>query len=256
MAEEPSWTGPGMSAQVYQQRRTSFEKGAAAYDRVRPDWPAKTVDWLLGNPEHPSDVLDLGAGTGKGTTTLVELGHRVTAVDPSRDMLTQLRANPALAQVRTVQASAEELALPDDSFDAIVAFQAWHWVEPEVAGPVCARLLRPGGVLGLAWHAIDARVDWVAGLLQSIGRAETPEDRTTMSVPGFADAPFEGFSYEMRLSPLEFADQVATWSHVAIRPDRDQVYEQVRALAESVTDGDGLLDVPHRTSVARLQVAS
>lgn len=256
MSERSVLTGPGISQETYHARRTSFESGADDYDRVRPSWPAQTVRRLLGDPDRPLDVLDLGAGTGKGTATLIELGHRVTAVDPSADMLSRLTAKPQLAQATTLQATAEELDLPEGSFDAIVAFQSWHWVDPQVAGPICARLLRPGGFLGLAWHAIDARVDWVRQLEEMIARPETPQGLTTMSVPGFVDAPFEEFGYVMCLRPNEVADQVCTWSYVAIRPDRDEVHARVRALSASVADDEGWVAVPHRTSVTRLEVAS
>ena len=59
---------------------TSF---APVADSVRA-WPAglsgRGVRWLVG--DGPLDVVDLGAGTGKLTRSLVALGHRVTAIEP------------------------------------------------------------------------------------------------------------------------------------------------------------------------------
>lgn len=60
-----------------------------------------------------SSVLDLGAGAGRLADPLAELGHAVTAVDESADMLAHVR------HARTVRARIEELRLPD-RFDAIV----------------------------------------------------------------------------------------------------------------------------------------
>ncbi len=48
-------------------RRTSFGALAETYDAVRPHWPEETVDWLLGSPDRPVRVIDLGAGTGPGS---------------------------------------------------------------------------------------------------------------------------------------------------------------------------------------------
>ncbi len=63
----------------------SFGSQAAAYERGRPSYPPEAIDWLL--PPGAHDVLDLGAGTGKLTTRLVERGLNVVAVDPLAEML-------------------------------------------------------------------------------------------------------------------------------------------------------------------------
>ena len=128
-------TGQGISQQTYEARRTSFGAGAREYDRVRPGWPRDTLSWLLGEPVRPMDVLDLGAGTGKGTRTLVDAGHRVTAAEPSEGMREVLRDELEAAGVTVVDARAESLPVEDASFDAVVCLQAWHWVDPQVAGP-------------------------------------------------------------------------------------------------------------------------
>src|SRR6187551_576962 len=58
----------------------SFGGVAEAYDRGRPSYPADAVTWLIG--DDPATVLELGAGTGKLTRVLVDLGHDVHATDP------------------------------------------------------------------------------------------------------------------------------------------------------------------------------
>ena len=63
-----------------QQRSLSIGAEAAAYERGRPTYPPEAIDWLL--PPGARDVLDLGAGTGKLTMSLVERGLGVFAVDP------------------------------------------------------------------------------------------------------------------------------------------------------------------------------
>src|SRR5450759_4973323 len=81
------------NAGIFGARRTSFGAYAAAYDAVRPDWPAETVAWMLGSPTAATvyRVVDLGAGTGLGTRAIAAMGHEVLAVEPSvgmRDALT------------------------------------------------------------------------------------------------------------------------------------------------------------------------
>ncbi|CAM4258736.1 Cypemycin methyltransferase [Mycobacterium basiliense] len=65
--------------------------------------------WLKPN----STVLDLGAGAGRIANPLAELGHQVTAVDDSADMLAHVRC------ARTVQARIEDVRLPE-RFDAVL----------------------------------------------------------------------------------------------------------------------------------------
>ena len=123
----------------------------------------------------PARVVDLGAGTGKLTRTLVELGHDVVAVEPLEEMLEQLRAN--VPGVEALTGAAEQIPLPDESADAVVAAQAFHWFDQAVALREIARVLRPGGVLGLIWNARDDTEPWVARLSELTGdNSEWNED--------------------------------------------------------------------------------
>ncbi len=63
---------------------------------------------------------------------------------------------------------AEQIPLPDASVDAVVVGQAWHWVDVPVASREVARVLRPGGTLGLVWNIRDESVPWVAALTHAM----------------------------------------------------------------------------------------
>src|SRR3954468_20172934 len=67
----------------------SFASVADAYDRARPSYPMEAVAWMVGR--RPATVVEVGAGTGKLTDRLVELGHDVLATDPLEVMLRHLR---------------------------------------------------------------------------------------------------------------------------------------------------------------------
>lgn len=133
--------------------------------------------WALG-PVPGLRVLDLGAGTGKLTATLVAVGADVTAVEPDPAMLTELRS--ALPDVRALLGSAEALPLPEASVDAVLAGNAMHWFDMAIVGPEIARVLAPGGILAGLWNVMDDRVDWVAGLARVSGSAAIgPRDTPT-----------------------------------------------------------------------------
>ena len=141
----------------------SFSAGADRYDEHRPSYPAETVRWLLGEAR---DVLDLGAGTGKLTAELAALGARVTAVDPSADMLRVLHER--LPDVATLVGTGERIPLADASVDLVTVAQAWHWVEPTRTSAEVLRVLRPTGTLALIWNSRDESVDWVGALSEAM----------------------------------------------------------------------------------------
>jgi SAM-dependent methyltransferase len=147
---------------------SSFGAAAVAYAEHRPDYAPAAVRWAL-EPALGRRVLDLGAGTGKLTGTLVALGADVISVEPDPAMLTELRR--ALPAVGALPGSAEAIPLPDASVDAVLAGNALHWFDMAVAGPEIARVLAPGGILAGLWNVMDDRVDWVAGLEQVSGSA-------------------------------------------------------------------------------------
>ena len=149
------------------ERGQSFGAVAADYAAWRPGYPAELVAFLVGG-EHghaqPRRVLDLGAGTGQLSESLVGAGHDVVAADTSADMLAQLSLR--LPGVPTLVARAEDLPLPDDDVDVVVAAQAAHWFDPVAAAREFRRVLRPGGAVGFVWHKREDSAPWAAALNQ------------------------------------------------------------------------------------------
>jgi SAM-dependent methyltransferase len=152
-------------------RRLSFGSVAADYDRYRPAPPPQALDWLI--PPGATAVLDLAAGTGAVTRLLIERAARVVAVEPDDRMRSVLAARCPEAEV--LEGRGEDIPLPDASMDAVLIASAWHWLDPDRAVPEIARVLRPGGALGVIWVYRDSRVDWVAefnGLMREAREAD------------------------------------------------------------------------------------
>ena len=246
-------SGIGITEEVKQARRLAFGGYAADYHRVRPGWPADAVAWLLGEPTSTLDVLDLGCGTGKGTAALVRLGHRVVGVDPSAQMLEVLAHQPETAEVPTHFAGAEAIPLGDATVDAITCFQAWHWVDPDAAAPECVRVLRPGGILGMAWHRPDRSVSWVVELDERAERTDMGSGSEALVVAGFEPFEEREFAYQQTMSVDDLVATVASWSHVAISPRRERILAAVRALGVEVAavSPDDTLVFPYLTDAAR-----
>lgn len=184
-------------------RALSFGRGAAEYERVRPEYSAEALDLvterLALGPD--AEVLDLAAGTGKLTRPLVERFARVTAVEPDPGM------RAVLVQVtdcyKVLDGRAESIPLADESVDAVFVGQAFHWFDKERALAEMARVLRPHGGVVLLWNtwwdtepalpeAARALLDRVRGQADRQPIVEKEPDRSAFfEANGFADVRVE-----------------------------------------------------------------
>ena len=230
---------------------TSFGRVADAYERGRPGYPDEAVRWLVG--EEPRDVVDVGAGTGKLTRSLVALGHRVTAVEPLPEMLEQLVA--AAPGAFDLLGSAEVIPLPDASADVVTAAQAFHWFDHDVALPEIARVLRPHGRLAVIWNARDDREPWAAELsktlgVESVARGDAEEPIAASGL--FGPVEKATFEWAQRLDAPTLRDLALSRSYVAIKPREEQeriLADVDRLFAEHARKGE--LELPYVTECFR-----
>ncbi|MDJ0315819.1 class I SAM-dependent methyltransferase [Arthrobacter antibioticus] len=244
---------------------TVSSSNSVLHNDARPAWPAEVVSWLMGSPSRSQQlaVLDLGAGTGLGTRTIATLGHDVTAVDTSKDMLSVLRTiceelpSGVADRISTASGSAERIPLGNRSVDSIVCLQAWHWVDPKRAIAECDRVMTPNGMMGIAWHTWDRASQWVKELAAIVEPDGTPADQT-QSVPGeFAGRGAfirKDFPFIYELSVDQLVQLASSWAYVVQRSDHVDVFGKIRRLGEQAASCDtGLVRFPHITAAFRLQ---
>jgi SAM-dependent methyltransferase len=204
----------------------------------------------------PLRVLDLAAGTGKLTGVLCAEGHEVTAVEPDEAMLSELvRLHHG---VRALPGTAERIPLPDGTMDAVVAGQAFHWFDPELALTEIARVLRPGGVVAGLWNFDDLDVEWVATFGEVNGSRVSAKDfEGTHHLdphPMFTGDTEESFPHSLRRTAESLVATVSTHSHVLVAPDeeREQLVAKMLAFLKSRPEtAEGEFDLPMRTLVRR-----
>jgi SAM-dependent methyltransferase len=172
-------------------RALSFGSAAAEYDAARPSYPADAVRWAVGDARR---VLDLGAGTGKLTQVVLDLGLEAVAVEPDDAMR-------ALIPAESYAGKAEEIPLPDASVDAVVVGQAFHWFDPARAIPEMLRVLRPGGRIGLFWNLYDDRVPWVEALCEVVEAEARYSLARELATPPFDGAAHGTTQFEVSLVP-------------------------------------------------------
>lgn len=255
-----------MALENAEQRRLSFGAIADEYDRYRPNYPREAVEWVLPDHLHALKLMDVGAGTGLLTKLLVEIAEEmhppgtVTAVEPDPQMAEVLMQR--LPSVWVIASPAEHIDADEASVDCIVVGQAFHWFEPTVAVPEFARVLRPGGRLGVMWNVRLDSEPWVAALANIVGgedHTHAREHPRNNSMSGFdAIGAFEPvqrteFRHAMTLDADQLVGLVDTFSYVRLAPDRDQVLDQVRELTRTHPDlvGKQTFELPYLTVTYR-----
>jgi SAM-dependent methyltransferase len=143
------------------ERAMSFGSAAAAYERFRPGYPDDLVDLVLEYAGRPvRSALEIGAGTGKATRAFAGRGIAVTAVEPDRAMLEELRRHVP-PSVTPVLARFEDYS-PAQHYDLVYAAAALHWTSPQGRWLRVAAALGPSGVftsLGGPISLADADLD-------------------------------------------------------------------------------------------------
>jgi ubiquinone/menaquinone biosynthesis C-methylase UbiE len=239
-----------------QENAASFDRAADAYERGRPEYPSDAVDWLL--PAGAKTVLDLGAGTGKLTRALTARGLDVIAVDPSPRMLDQLRDAVPEAIVRA--GTAEDIPIADASVDAILVGQAWHWVNQDLALPSVARVLKPGGTLGLVWNIRDERTPWVARLTEVMHQATGEQFIESGSIQRgpFGELETANFEWSRPFSRAEILDLLRSRSYfiTASTEEQSRIIAGVEDLLDTDPDvgGQTTWTMPYVTHAFRMRL--
>lgn len=131
----------------------SSDRSVAFYDRSAEDLVDRyeavefakahpyLVSTLTGKPKKR--VLDVGAGTGRDAAAMADLGHAVTAVEPSDRMRGLARTLHGVMPIAWIDASLPKLAAPalnNKSFDLIVLSAVWMHVHPSARRSALERL--------------------------------------------------------------------------------------------------------------------
>ena len=223
---------------VHRAAAVGFARAADAYERGRAMFPADAVAAMLASTGAAPGVtlLELGAGTGKLTRSLTGSGARVIALEPVAEMRAKLAAGVPGAEL--LDAVAEAIPLADESVDAVVVAQAYHWFDPEAATAEVARVLRPGGAVALVWNRRDERVAWMRELSRIL-------DTRSGDAPRYRNGTWRrGFDGNPAFAPLE----LHTWPHRGAE-GRDVVMARVASMSFVAA----LDDEPRATLLAQIE---
>src|SRR3954471_18212923 len=246
---------PDAQGQPHRHRQVaeSFGSQAERYDRTRPGYPEAMVERIVAALPG-ADVLDVGCGTGIEARQFRAAGCRVLGVEPDERMA-DFAGEPGIeVEVATFEAWDPR----GRTFDAVIAGQAWHWVDPVLGATKAAHVLRAGGRVALFWNVFQPPADLAAAFVTAYQRVvpDSPFDLSVMTKPaldtyqkmfamaehgireagGFADPEQWRFDWEQRYSRDEWLDLVPTQGPLTrLAPDKlAQVLEGVGAAIDAM----------------------
>lgn len=143
----PTISPPPSEPHRHRQVAESFGSDPDRYDRARPRYPDALVRQVVATSPGPA-IVDVGCGTGIVARQLQAAGCRVLGVEPDVRMAEWARRRGLDVDVATFEAWDPAGRV----FDAIVAGQTWHWVDPVRGAAKAVEALRPGGRLTVFWN--------------------------------------------------------------------------------------------------------
>jgi SAM-dependent methyltransferase len=135
-----------------------FNSKGTVYSKARPSYPDTLFSYLLAKRVIDKNTVaaDIGSGTGIFTIELSKFTNSVFAVEPNDDMRVIAEEKyKTIANITSVNATAENTSLPDCSVDLITVAQAFHWFDRELFRNECKRILNPSGKVVLVWNDRD-----------------------------------------------------------------------------------------------------
>ncbi len=171
----------------------SFGSDAERYDQARPRYPQAMVDRIATGspgldlrdvpdvPEAPA-ILDVGCGTGIAARQFQKAGRTVLGVEPDARMAEVARRLGTEVDVATFEAWDPA----GRQFDAVIAGQAWHWIDPVAGAAKAAQILRPHARLAAFWNVFQLPPDLAEAVATVCQRAvpDAPFDFRAMTRGG------------------------------------------------------------------------
>jgi SAM-dependent methyltransferase len=142
-----------------------FGSDAARYQRARPSYPDALIRAIL-DASPGREVVDAGIGTGLSARPFRDAGAHVLGVEPDPRMADAARTAGFEVEVSTFEAWEPG----ERRFDAVIAGQAWHWIDPVAGAAQAARVLRPGGRLAPFWNVFQPPPDIAAAFAEVFDR--------------------------------------------------------------------------------------
>jgi SAM-dependent methyltransferase len=132
-----------------------FSDRVANYVKFRPGYPSALLSLLENETgfDQQKDIADIGSGTGLLSKLFLGNDNLVYGVEPNDEMRNAAeKLLDDFINFVSINGTAENTALADESVDLITSGQAFHWFDSGRAKLEFMRILKPGGYVVLIWN--------------------------------------------------------------------------------------------------------
>ncbi len=238
--------------------RQAFGRDPAGYDAARPPYPDWVFDLLRERCglAPGTATFEIGAGTGTATRRLLELGaNPLIALEPDQRLAAYLQETNPNKALKVLVTPFEDAVLQEASFDLGVSATAFHWLDEDSSLTKVAKLLRPAAWWVMLWNVFgdSNRPDPFHEATKSIVSKPLSPSEGTGGVPfaldtearlaalerndAFDSIEHRSSTWSLVLDPDQTVALYGTYSNINIRPDREEVLNELRRIARDEFHG-------------------
>ena len=171
-----------------------FSNRVDNYVKYRPSYPQEIIPFLEKTIGFNKDfiVADIGSGTGILSQLFLENNNTVFGVEPNEPM--RNKAEELLqnySSFKSINGTAEQTNVENESVDLITAAQAFHWFEIDKTKTEFKRILKPNGYCCLIWNERLENSDFLKAYEQLLKEYST--DYTQVDHKNIDDKKIEAF---------------------------------------------------------------
>ena len=221
----------------------------------------RAISQYIGVCPGKSIVADVGAGTGKLTENLIELGFSGYAVEPNDAMREEGINLVGSNRFAWIKGSGEVTTLSDLSVDWVLMGSSFHWTDPKISLKEFHRILKPGGHFTALWNprnvkknelhqTIERKIHEIAPLIQrkSSGGADHTQDweSVLLSSGHFEDLIFMQAPHAVGMDKERYLGAWRSVNDIQAQAGEEK-FNQIMQMIEGEISGLKVIEVPYHT---------
>jgi ubiquinone/menaquinone biosynthesis C-methylase UbiE len=128
-----------------------------AYSKILLESILKIIDY--DNEKSTFKVVEVGAGTGKLTKMLLEMGLDVIAVEPNDAMREEgIKYTEKFDNIEWIMGSGEDTKVNSNVANWVIMASSFHWTDPTKSLPEFARILKNNGYFTAIWNPRNIKI--------------------------------------------------------------------------------------------------
>lgn len=207
-------------------------------------------------------VADVGAGTGKLTENLWQLGFSGYAVEPNDAMRQEgIQLFETLGRFKWIKGSAEATGLEDSSVDWVLMGSSFHWADTKAALAEFYRIIKPGGFFTAIWNprdieksALEQKIEqYIRSIVPELNRVSSGSKKYTgdledklLSTGHFDNVIFMESPHIEKRSKENYIGAWRSVNDIQAQAGQERFEQIIKMIEEEVKDSP-FVEVPYRT---------